>query len=65
MTAEFWQDLASAFCLMLVLEGMMPFISPGRWRHLVQVLACTDDRTLRVVGLVCMLVGALALYWVR
>lgn len=57
-----WEDLLRAFCLMLVIEGIVPFLYPGRWRGLVQTLAHTDDRSLRTMGLVSMLLGVGLLY---
>jgi uncharacterized protein YjeT (DUF2065 family) len=30
-----WHDIAVALCLVFVIEGMMPFISPGQWRKMV------------------------------
>lgn len=62
---ELWRELLIAFCLMLVLEGVIPFLYPQRWRNLVQQLALVGDRTLRVIGLVSMLVGTGLLYWVH
>ncbi len=53
-----WDDLARAFCLMLVIEGIIPFLYPQRWRQLVASLALVNDRRLRIMGLVSMLIGA-------
>ena len=60
-----WLDLARAFCLMLVLEGIMPFLSPGRWRNMASLLAQVDDRSMRIMGLFSMLLGAGALYFIN
>ncbi len=60
-----WQDLGAALCLMLVLEGLVPFLYPGKWREMVQRLAEVDDRTMRAVGFISMVSGALLLYVVR
>lgn len=59
-----WDDLLRAFCLMLVLEGIIPFLYPARWRRLVSRLAEVDDRQLRAMGLVSMAIGAGLLYLV-
>lgn len=58
-----WEDLARAFCLMLVIEGMIPFLYPSRWRQLVARLALVEDRQLRRLGLASMVIGAGLLYW--
>jgi len=62
---SFWHELAVAFCLMLVLEGVIPFLYPQRWRALVAQLALVEDRSLRLMGLVSMLVGTGILYLLR
>ncbi|PIE43560.1 MAG: DUF2065 domain-containing protein [Gammaproteobacteria bacterium] len=60
-----WQDLAVAFSLMLVLEGVIPFLYPDRWKNMVATLAKIDSRTMRIVGLISMVIGTSLLYWVR
>ncbi|MDE0758683.1 MAG: DUF2065 domain-containing protein [Pseudomonadales bacterium] len=55
-------DLWVALCLLLVLEGIGPFISPRGWRGLMQQLSQTDDRYIRIVGLLLMLLGTGLLY---
>lgn len=60
-----WHELAVAGCLMLVLEGVVPFLYPQRWRALVAQLARIDDRSLRLMGLFSMLIGTGALYLIR
>ena len=57
-----WESLLRAFCLMLVLEGIMPFLYPHRWRQLITTLANVKNRSLRLMGLVTMLVGLGLLY---
>lgn len=56
-----WHELAVAFCLMLVLEGIIPFISPGRWRKMLLMLDQIDDNTMRMIGLGSMLTGTVLL----
>jgi len=60
-----WQDLARAFCLMLVIEGIMPFVAPARWRNLAGMLARIDDRAMRTLGFASMMLGAGLLFLVR
>ena len=57
-----WHDLAVAFCLMLVIEGIMPFLSPSGWRAMVASVAGMGDRSLRLAGLGAMLAGTVLLY---
>ncbi len=62
---NFWHELGVAFCLMLVLEGIIPFLYPQRWRRLVTQLATVDDRALRLTGLISMVVGTAILYLIN
>ena len=56
-------DLAKALCLVLVIEGIMPFVAPRRWRNLAQLMAQIDDRTMRIMGLTSMVLGAVLLFF--
>lgn len=60
-----WNDLWAAFALYLVLEGLMPFASPGGMKRALGQLSQLDDRTLRVAGFLSMMAGAVLLYFVR
>ena len=58
-----WRDLATAFCLMLLIEGILPFIDPKLWRRLLMVLVKEiDDSTTRLIGLGSMLAGIILLW---
>ncbi len=56
-----WHELAVACCLMLVIEGIIPFISPGRWRKMLLMLNQIDDNTMRIIGFGSMLTGTVLL----
>jgi uncharacterized protein YjeT (DUF2065 family) len=58
-------DLAAAFCLVLVLEGVVPFLSPGMLRRTAAMTSQLPDRALRLAGLASMLVGLALLQLVR
>ncbi len=58
-------DLLAAIALMLVFEGIMPFLSPARFRLALLSAARLDDRSLRVVGLLSMIGGVVLLYLVH
>ena len=60
-----WRDLGIALSLMLVLEGIIPFLYPGRWRQMVATLADIDNSTLRLIGLGSMIAGLVLLYLVN
>ncbi|WP_286237029.1 DUF2065 domain-containing protein [Neptuniibacter halophilus] len=65
MSSELLHELAIGFCLMLILEGIIPFLYPQRWRNLVQQLALISDSSLRMIGLASMLLGVVTLYIVN
>lgn len=58
-------DLLSAVALVLVLEGILPFVIPDAWRRAMQQAASLDNRVLRVIGATSMIAGVLLLYIVR
>ncbi|MDH4107243.1 MAG: DUF2065 domain-containing protein [Gammaproteobacteria bacterium] len=60
-----WQDILTAVALYLVLEGMLPFISPDGFRRAVIHIARLGDNSLRVGGLTAMAAGLLLLFLVR
>ncbi|MFZ2973678.1 DUF2065 domain-containing protein [Ferribacterium limneticum] len=53
--------LLMAFALMLVLEGLMPFIAPAAWRETFRRLVQFSDGQIRFVGLTSMLIGLILL----
>ena len=60
-----WTDLLSALGLMLIIEGLLPWASPQRWRKMMQQIGETTDNNLRAIGAVSMLAGMLILYFAR
>ena len=60
-----WDDLTRAMCLMLVFEGLLPAIAPERWQAAITQVARADIRTIRQVGVACMLAGTGLLYLVN
>jgi uncharacterized protein YjeT (DUF2065 family) len=60
-----WHDLLVAIALLLVIEGVMPFVNPDALRRAMLALAQLSDQTLRFAGLTCMVIGCLLLYAVN
>jgi len=60
-----WRDLAAAFALYLVLEGLIPFFNPGTFRRFVLQMVEMPDSRLRIYGLISMIAGIILLYIVR
>lgn len=53
--------LLTALALMLVIEGVLPFLSPGTWRQVFQRALQMTDGQIRFIGLSSMLAGLIAL----
>jgi hypothetical protein len=60
-----WTDLFAALSLVLVIEGLMPFINPGAYKSTMMQMASFPEKTIRVIGLVSMIAGVICLYLVR
>tara|TARA_Y100001934_G_scaffold54882_1_gene67633 strand:+ start:3081 stop:3266 length:186 start_codon:yes stop_codon:yes gene_type:complete len=60
-----WQELGVALCLVLVIEGIIPFLYPRRWRQMVMRLAGVSDRDMRIAGFMSMVVGTGLLYLIN
>ncbi|MEI7968280.1 MAG: DUF2065 domain-containing protein [Betaproteobacteria bacterium] len=54
-------SLLSALALMLVFEGLLPFLLPSAWRETFQRLVQCSDGQLRFIGLTSMLIGLILL----
>ena len=61
----FWDLLLPACALVLVIEGLLPFLSPVSWRRLFEQATQLSDGQIRFLGLSSMIVGMgmLLLFW--
>ena len=57
--------LLTAFALMLVIEGVLPFLFPGLWRDTFKRLTEMSDGQIRFIGLTSMVAGLLLLFIAR
>ena len=57
--------LLTALALMLVIEGVLPFLIPGVWRETFRKLTEMGDGQIRFIGLTSMLAGLILLYFAR
>jgi uncharacterized protein len=55
-------EFFAALCLVLVVEGLLPFIAPKIWRETMSKVAQFTDGQLRMVGLLSIIVGLIS-YW--
>jgi uncharacterized protein YjeT (DUF2065 family) len=54
-------SLLVAFALMLLLEGVLPFLAPAAWRETFRRLTQLTDGQIRFLGLTSMLIGLILL----
>jgi len=59
---EYW---LLGLAMMLVIEGLMPFLLPELWRETFRKLVTLTDGQLRFVGISSMLAGIILLYWIK
>jgi uncharacterized protein YjeT (DUF2065 family) len=57
--------LLTALALMLVIEGVLPFLVPALWRETFRRLTEMSDGQIRFIGLTSMVAGVLLLFLVR
>jgi uncharacterized protein YjeT (DUF2065 family) len=60
-----WLALLTALGLMLVIEGIMPFLNPRTFRQALAAVTQANDKVLRIAGLVSMILGVMLLYAAR
>ena len=60
-----WADFWAALALVMVLEGLIPFVSPEGYKKMVRQMAAMPEQMLRNVGLVLIILGLICLYLVR
>lgn len=52
-----WSVFITAVGLLFVFEGILPFLSPRFWRTWMQQMFIQSDRSVRIMGLISMLIG--------
>ena len=57
------ETLATAIALVLVIEGLLPFLMPGLWRETFRRITELSDGQIRFFGLTSMLLGVLLLFF--
>lgn len=55
-------ELWAAFALVLIIEGILPFVAPQFWRTTFMRLTQLSDGQLRFIGLISIAAGLLALF---
>jgi hypothetical protein len=58
-------ELLVALALVMVIEGLLPFANPQKWRELMVMMAAQSDKSLRTIGFISMALGLMLLLWVK
>jgi hypothetical protein len=59
------RDLMTAFALVLIIEGLLPVVSPRFWQKTMQELSQFNPKTIRTGGIISMLAGAFLLQFLN
>jgi uncharacterized protein YjeT (DUF2065 family) len=60
---NFWPSILAALALVLIFEGLLPLISPTKWREMFTQLLQLQDGQIRFFGLTTVLLGLFLLIW--
>ena len=60
-----WTELLTAVALVFVIEGLLPFIAPNRYKQLVAQIVSLPEGSLRMFGLTAISVGVVLLTILR
>ena len=60
-----WADLFAGLAFYLILEGLLPFVSPRGWRRGLAAMAELNDGQLRAFGLAIVTAGLVLLLIIR
>ena len=60
-----FEYLLLGLAMMLVIEGMFPFLMPDLWRNMFRKLVTLSDGQLRFFGITSMLTGLILLQWIN
>ncbi|HPP47099.1 MAG TPA: DUF2065 domain-containing protein [Accumulibacter sp.] len=58
-------SLLLALALMLIIEGLLPFVAPSTWRETFRRLISLSDGQIRFIGLTAMIIGLVLLILVK
>lgn len=58
-----YSQILHAIALLCMFEGILPFMSPKIWRGVMVSLIKQNDKSIRIMGFVCMLMGLAIIYF--
>ena len=64
MIAKLWDNTGLIVALVLIAEGLLPFVAPRLWRSMFERLLTLRDGQIRFVGLMSLAIGLLVLVFI-
>ncbi|WP_343032288.1 DUF2065 domain-containing protein [Marinicella rhabdoformis] len=57
--------IIAAIALVMILEGIMPFLAPKGWKEMIKQIAQMEDKHVRVFGAIMMVAGAITFNYIQ
>ncbi len=59
-----WQEILTVVSILFIIEGLIPFISPSKYKNFVSSMSKLNTNNLRILGFISMIFGVLLLFLV-
>ena len=56
-----WQEILTVVSILFIIEGLIPFISPSKYKNFVSSMSKLNTNNLRIIGFISMIFGVLLL----
>ena len=56
-----WQEILTVISILFIIEGLIPFISPSKYKNFVSSMSKLNTNNLRILGFISMIFGVLLL----
>jgi len=56
-----WQEILTVVSILFIIEGLIPFISPSKYKNFVSSMSKLNTNNLRILGFISMIFGVLLL----
>ncbi|MFT6835428.1 MAG: hypothetical protein ACJA0H_001467 [Francisellaceae bacterium] len=60
-----WHEFIIGLCLVLVFEGIMPFLRPDKYKEMIKKISTADNKQIRTYGLCSIIVGIIVLFLIK
>ncbi len=57
-------EIVFAVSVFLILEGMLPFISPKLYKFLIMQMLNSDENSIRITGLILIIIGVILMNFI-